>query len=116
MPPVGVGLLALVGVPMAVVFAVFRGAGNGILTIAKGTLPLPLLLFGPTGYGHRQRLLMAPARIAQAASPWVFRIFWDRLGPGALWISAGLGVAALAALLAVSTPKGSPQKTENKAR
>jgi len=103
---------------MAVVFAVFRGAGNGILTIAKGTLPLPLLLllFGPTGYGHRQRLLMAPARIAQAASPWVFRIFWDRLGPGALWISAGLGVAALAALLAVSTPKGSPQKTENKAR
>jgi len=84
---------------------VFHGAGNGILTIAKGTLPL--VLFGPAGYGHRQGLLMVPARIAQAASPWVFGVFLDRLGAGALWVSAGLGVAAFVALLAVVPPSGS---------
>ena len=106
MHPVGAGLLAIVGVRMTAVFAVFPGAGNGILTIAKGTLPL--VLFGPAGYGHRQGSLMVPARIAQAASPWVFGIFLDRLGPGAPWISAGLGVAALAALLAVCSPKATP--------
>lgn len=90
---------------MAAVFAVFHGAGNGILTIAKGTLPL--VLFGPAGYRHRQGVLMVPARIAQAASPWVVGICLDRLGAGALWVSAGLGVAAFLALLAVAAPAGS---------
>ena len=31
-------------------FALLHGAGNGILTIAKGTVPL--VLFGPLGYGR----------------------------------------------------------------
>lgn len=104
MHPLGAGLLAVAGAPVAVVFALFHGAGNGILTIAKGTLPL--VLFGPAGYGHRQGLLMVPARIAQAASPWLFGLCLDRLGAGALWVSAGLGVAAFLALLAVAAPSG----------
>jgi predicted MFS family arabinose efflux permease len=102
MHPVGAGLLAIAGAPTAALFAMFHGAGNGILTIAKGTLPL--VLFGPAGYGHRQGVLMVPARIAQAASPWVFGLCLDRLGAGALWVSAGLGVAAFLALLAVAAP------------
>lgn len=102
MHPLGAGLLAVAGAPMAAVFALFHGAGNGILTIAKGTLPL--VLFGPAGYGHRQGLLMVPARIAQAASPWLFGLCLDRLGVGALWVSAGLGLAAFLALLVVAAP------------
>ena len=102
MHPLGAGLLAVAGAPVAAVFALFHGAGNGILTIAKGTLPL--VLFGPAGYGHRQGLLMVPARIAQAAAPWLFGLCLDRLGAGALWVSAGLGVAAFLALLAVASP------------
>lgn len=43
------------------------GAGNGILTIANGTLPLAL--FGAAGYGRRIGWLNAPARILQAAAP-----------------------------------------------
>ncbi|MDZ7864175.1 MFS transporter [Acidovorax sp.] len=104
MHPLGAGLLAVAGAPVAAVFALFHGAGNGILTIAKGTLPL--VLFGPAGYGHRQGLLMVPARIAQAAAPWLFGLCLDRLGAGALWVSAGLGVAAFLALLAVASPAG----------
>ena len=47
MHPVGAVVLTLAGAPAAVLFAVLHGAGNGILTIAKGTLPLAL--FGAAG-------------------------------------------------------------------
>jgi predicted MFS family arabinose efflux permease len=99
MHPVGATLLALLGAPVAAVFAILHGAGNGILTIAKGTLPL--VLFGPQGYGHRQGVLMVPARIAQALSPWLFGLLLDRFGADALWFSAALGGVAFVALLAL---------------
>ena len=104
MHPVGATLLALVGAPAAAGFAILHGAGNGILTIAKGTLPL--VLFGPHGYGGRQGLLMVPARVAQALAPWVFGVCLDRWGSGALWLSAGLGLAAFAALMALAGSAG----------
>lgn len=102
MHPVGAALLALAGAPLAAVFALLHGAGNGILTIAKGTLPLAL--FGPAGYGHRQGLLMLPARLGQALSPWLFGLLLARLGPAVLWLSAGLALTALAALLLIHAP------------
>jgi hypothetical protein len=95
--PAGAAVLILVGAPAATTFALLHGAGNGILTIAKGTLPL--VLFGPQGYGQRQGLLMVPARIAQALSPWLFGICLVRWGSGALWLSAALGLVAFIALL-----------------
>lgn len=94
--PVGAVILAVVGAPAAIVFALFHGAGNGVMTIAKGTLPL--VLFGPQGYGERQGVLMIPARLAQALAPWLFGLCVERLGAGALWVSAGLGAVAAAAL------------------
>lgn len=97
MHPLGAAVLLLMGSPAAALFAILHGSGNGILTIAKGTLPL--VLFGPSGYGHRQGLLMLPARIAQALSPWLFGIALDRWHANALWISAALGAAAFVALL-----------------
>ena len=39
-------------------FVLLHGAGNGMLTIARGTLPLAL--FGPAGYGLRTGILSAP--------------------------------------------------------
>lgn len=107
--PIGAVGLAVVGAPVAALFAVFHGAGNGILTIAKGTLPL--VLFGPHGYGHRQGLLMVPARIAQALSPWLFGLLLARYGVGAMWFSAALGLTALGGLLWVHGPShGIPAK------
>lgn len=102
MHPLGVAALAVFGAPAAVVFGILHGAGNGILTIAKGTLPL--VLFGPEGYGHRQGVLMVPARIAQALSPWLFGLCLDRYGVGALMLSAALGFVALGALLLLPGP------------
>jgi hypothetical protein len=102
MHPLGAALLGIVGAPAAAMFAILHGAGNGILTIAKGTLPL--VLFGPQGYGHRQGLLMIPARIAQASAPWLFGLCLDRLGAGALWLSGSIGMLAFGALLALPRP------------
>ncbi|WP_454753702.1 MFS transporter [Cupriavidus necator] len=50
--PVGAIAFGVAGAPAAALFGVLHGAGNGILTIAKGTLPL--VIFGPNGYGHRK--------------------------------------------------------------
>lgn len=97
--PLGVVMLGLFGAPAAAVFGVLHGAGNGILTIAKGTLPL--VLFGPRGYGHRQGVLMVPARVAQASAPWVFGLALDSWGAGALVISASLGMLTLVALFII---------------
>jgi predicted MFS family arabinose efflux permease len=94
--PLGAGVLALFGAPAAAPFTVLHGAGNGILTIAKGTLPLAL--FGAQGYGARQGLLMLPARFAAACAPWLFGLCLERWGAGALALSAALGLAAFAAL------------------
>ena len=97
--PLGIAVLLLAGAPAAALFAVLHGAGNGILTIAKGTLPL--VLFGAQGYGARQGWLMMPARVAQASAPFVFGLALDTWGCGALWLSGGLGLVAFAALMAI---------------
>lgn len=97
--PAGAAVLLASGPVAAPLFAVLHGAGNGILTIAKGTLPL--VLFGPQGYGARQGWLMMPARVAQAMSPFLFGLALAHWGSRALWLSAGLGVAAGLALLVV---------------
>ena len=44
--------------------------GNGILAIARGTVPLAI--YGQQNYGQRLGLIGAPARIAQAGSPLIF--------------------------------------------
>ncbi len=94
--PLGAAALLLLGAPAAFAFTILHGAGNGILTIAKGTLPLSL--FGPEGYGWRQGLIAAPSRIAQAAAPFLMALAIDRLGQGALYLTAALILAACLAL------------------
>lgn len=75
----------------------FYGAGNGLLTIARGTVPLAV--FGPRGYGERTGLLGAPARAAQALAPLLFGLLLDRMGASVIIVSAGLCLAAFVALL-----------------
>jgi predicted MFS family arabinose efflux permease len=95
--PAGALLLMLLGGPVAMVFAVLHGLGNGIMTIAKGTLPLAI--FGPQGYGALTGMLMVPTRVLQAAAPLVFGWCLQRWGLGALWLSAALCGSAFVALL-----------------
>jgi MFS family permease len=78
-------------------FALLHGAGNGILTIARGTLPLAI--FGPVNYGYRLGLLGAPARISQAMAPLLFGVLIDYLGDRVLFVTSGLSLSALLALV-----------------
>ncbi|WP_431285314.1 MFS transporter [Humitalea sp. 24SJ18S-53] len=95
--PAGALALGVLGAPGAAAFALLHGAGNGMLTIAKGTLPLAI--FGAAGYGARTGLLSIPARLAQSTAPLLFGLLIAGFGTGALWLSAGLSLASCAALL-----------------
>ncbi|WP_088286012.1 MFS transporter [Ideonella sp. A 288] len=101
--PLGAAALWVAGAPLAIPFALLHGAGNGMLTIAKGTLPL--VLFGPQGYGARQGWLMMPARVSQALAPFAFGLVLDRWGAHALWLSGALGLGAFAALMLLPKPR-----------
>ena len=94
--PAGALCIGWFGSSGATLFAVLHGLGNGIMTIAIGTLPL--LVFGSKGYGQRQGLLMVPARIVQAGAPFVFGLAVQRWGAAALWFSAILGICACLAV------------------
>jgi MFS family permease len=109
--PIGAVALALLGPSGAAAFAVLYGAGNGLLTIARGTVPL--VIFGPYAYGERTGLLGAPARAAQAFAPFVFGVLLDKIGVGAIVISAGLCLAALAALLCLRASPSSPCRPDD---
>lgn len=96
--PIGAAVLALYGGPAAAVFVVLHGMGNGVLTIAKGTLPLAV--FGPVGYGARTGLISAPSRLLQATAPFLFGLVLEGGGVAwALWLTAGCCLAAFVALM-----------------
>jgi hypothetical protein len=97
--PIGVVALALGGPLLAPVFAIFYGAGNGILTIARGTLPLAL--FGPQGFGRRVGVISLPARATGALAPLAVGLMAEHIGTGTLWVSALVSLSAFAMLLAL---------------
>jgi hypothetical protein len=100
-PVAAVALGALGATPFAAaLFALVHGAGNGLITIARGTLPLAI--FGALGYGARQGWLSALGRVMQALAPYLFGVVLDGYGvAAALALSASLSLAALGALLAL---------------
>jgi MFS family permease len=105
--PVGaVLLLAFGGPPLAAsLFALMHGAGNGMITIARGTLPLAI--FGVEGYGRRQGLIGVSARAMQAAAPYAFGVSLERYGPGAaIGLTVVFSLMALAALMALRSKSG----------
>jgi len=94
--PIGAAILAVAGGAASSAFAIFFGLGNGILTIARGTLPLAI--FGPKVYGYRLGLIGAPARMAQAVAPLAFGLLIDVMGSRILIVSSALSLSALLAL------------------
>jgi predicted MFS family arabinose efflux permease len=99
--PVGAALLFWGGAWFAAPFTLLHGAGNGILTIARGTVPLAI--FGPDNYGYRLGLLGAPARLAQAGAPLAFGLLIERYGAAALMVSSAFCLCGCIALLLART-------------
>jgi predicted MFS family arabinose efflux permease len=96
MHPIGAVILTVAGGAASSAFAIFFGLGNGILTIARGTLPLAI--FGPENYGYRLGIIGAPARAAQAVAPLAFGLLIDIMGGRVLIVSSALSLSALLAL------------------
>jgi MFS family permease len=104
--PIGAAVFGVVGGTAAGAFAILYGMGNGILTIARGTLPLAM--FGPKDYGYRLGLVGAPARMAQALAPLAFGLLIDLIGIKVLIVSSALSLSALGALFFL--PKRTPER------
>lgn len=98
------GLVVLVttapSLPGAVVFAILFGLGSGLTSIVAGALPLYLL--GRDRYGARLGWLSSARQVASAVAPFLLAVAIGSLGiTGALWVSIGLGLAAVCVFLAV---------------
>lgn len=99
--PIGAALVGVFGGPAAMALAILHGAGNGILTIARGTLPLAM--FGPQNYAYRLGILGAPSRVAQAIAPFAFSILLEKTGLGVLAVSSVLSLLAFGGLCVLRT-------------
>ena len=98
---VGVALLAL-SLPLPGVALAAFGAGAGIHSIARGTVPLAL--FGAADYPALMGRLARPSLVAQAAAPVLGAWLLQATGPGgtlaALLVAAAADVALALALVA----------------
>ena len=110
--PIGAAVLALFGAAAASApFTVLHGSGSGILTIARGTVPLAI--FGVENYGYRLGLLGVPTRVATAAAPLLFGLLIDKYGAGALVFSSALSIAAFAGLCSLRIERRSQRELMN---
>lgn len=98
---VAVGIGALwAGLPVVSAALVFYGAGIGIESIARGTLPLAL--FGGERYAAIMGRIAMPSLIAQAAAPSLGALLMDRLGADdALAVLFAMAVANVALVVAL---------------
>ncbi|MBB3810919.1 MFS transporter [Pseudochelatococcus contaminans] len=98
----GVGAL-WAGLPLISAALIFYGAGIGIESIARGTLPLAL--FGEERYAVVMGRIAMPSLIAQAAAPSVGAVLIDRFGAdatlGMLLAVALTNVALVTVLFAI---------------
>jgi Major Facilitator Superfamily len=91
---------------LAAVFAIMYGMANGLLTIARGTVPLAL--FGAAGYGRLMGRIGGPYLVVQAAAPVVLTFVADRASDaiGLAMVAAFAAVALLCFVLIRRPPEG----------
>jgi MFS family permease len=95
--------LAGLSVATAMLFCLMFGAANGLITIARGTVPLAL--FGAAGYGKLIGRIAGPSLMMQAVAPLVLAFVAERSSDFvALALAAALAVISLASFLALRRP------------
>ena len=99
-------LLAVAGISAgpAALFSILFGVSNGLITIARGTVPLTL--FGAVGYGRLIGRLAAPWLAMQSAAPLVLALVIERVSDAAaLAVTALFGVVALVSFVLIRVRK-----------
>ena len=98
-------LLALFGfsIAAAAIFSVMFGMANGLITIARGAVPLAL--FGAAGYGHLVGRIGGPYLVMQALAPLALAFVAERSSdPAVLAVVAGFALVSFVAFAAVRRP------------
>jgi MFS family permease len=101
-------LIALFGLTVAAAasFAVMFGMANGLLTIARGAVPLAL--FGAAGYGHIVGRIGGPYLAMQAIAPFVLAFVAERASDAAvLAVTAAFAAISFTGFAAMRRPKNS---------
>lgn len=99
------GLWSGAHVAAAITFAFVYGAGNGILSITRGTLPL--VLFDVHTYGAFVGKLLVPSFLVSAIAPLAFAAAIERFGGvGALYLSTAIAAVILAASIGLKLLPG----------
>jgi MFS transporter len=100
-------LMALAGLSLTVAaaFMVMFGMANGLITIARGTVPLAL--FGASGYGVLIGRIAGPFLVMQAIAPLVLALVAEHGSDRAvLTVVAALALAAFVCFVALRRPPG----------
>jgi MFS family permease len=85
---------------VAAIFAVMFGMANGLITIARGTVPLSL--FGASGYGRLVGRIGGPFLVVQAVAPVVLAYVVERGSDAAgLMLVAAFAVVSLVCFIAI---------------
>lgn len=108
MHPTGAAALLTLGAPAGAVMAVGQGAGNGMLTVAKGVLPLSL--YGARNYAYRSALIGRPALFAQVLGPAVFALALERSATLAIAGTSLLCLVMFAMTFGLVTPRSTVQE------
>jgi MFS family permease len=88
---------------LAAIFAILYGMSNGLLTIARGTVPLAL--FGAAGYGRLMGRIGGPYLVVQSLAPVALTFVADRVsGAVALAVVAGFAAVALTCFAFIRKP------------
>ncbi len=97
----GIGLLSA-GSRVVAAGVILYGAGSGLRSILRGTLPL--VLFGAEGYALLMGRLAFPILLAQSAAPSLAAVILDRAGATGLERALFWGAVANVALAALLLP------------
>ena len=81
---------------LVIAFIACYGVSNGIMTIARGTIPVEI--FGRERYGAVNGALSAPVLASRAGGPLVASLIWSATGnyDAVVWTLAGIGLIAVA--------------------
>jgi MFS transporter len=104
----GFVLIAIAGpsLPVAAAFMVMFGMANGLITIARGTVPLAL--FGASGYGALLGRIAGPFLLMQAIAPLALALVVEHGSDRAvLTVVAALALTAFTCFVVLRRPKGS---------
>jgi hypothetical protein len=89
---------------VATAFVIMMGLSNGLITIARGAVPLAL--FGAAGYGRMIGRIARPALVIQATAPLVIAFVAERTSdPVAIALAGTLVLVSLICFLAIRRPR-----------